>query len=236
MNFLAHYVIATRSLAPPAPLPFYVVGNALPDLLPLADRHRRLRPATMRLSPAATPEENALRAGAQAHLATDAAFHKTAAFAEAQAHVGTLVQRAEFTAIRVRRFFLTHILVELALDAVLLRREADLADDFYHAFTAAPLPPVVAWAESTLGIPLPLLPAVLTRFARSGYLRSYAANDGVAEGLSRVSVKARQDALLGDNRRRLSHLVSQAIPVVAALTPALLEQTAASVQAPTTEK
>lgn len=236
MNFLAHYVLATRSLTPATPLPFYVVGNALPDLLPLADRHRRLRPVTLTLASTATAEERALQAGAQAHLATDAAFHKTAAFGEAQAQLSVLVRQAEFTAMRVRRFFLTHILAELALDAILLRREADLADNFYAAFTAAPPSSAAAWTESLLGAPLPRLPAVLARFAQSQYLRSYAVESGVAEGLSRVSVKARQDAFLGDNRRRLEHLVSQALPLIADFAPSLLEQTAANLQAPTPEK
>lgn len=238
MNFLAHYILATRFLSPPAPRPFYVVGNALPDLLPLADRHSRLRPATLALAPMTTAEERALCAGALAHLATDTAFHNTAAFADAQHQVGTLVQQAEFSAMRVRRFFLAHILVELALDAVLLRREAALSDEFYNAFTAASLAGIVNWTETTLRAPLPLLPGVLTRFTQSQYLRTYAADDGVAEGLSRVSIKARQDPFTGDNRRHLEHLVSQSIPCVAELAPALLEQTAAALltHPPTTEK
>ncbi|MDQ2686238.1 MAG: hypothetical protein M3Y28_00050 [Armatimonadota bacterium] len=236
MNFLAHFVIATRFLTPVAPLPFYVVGNALPDLLPLADRHRRLRPAALALAPAATAEEQALRAGVLAHLATDTAFHKTAAFSEAQAHLGVLVEQAQFTAMRVRRFFLTHILVELALDAILLRQETGLADAFYAAFTAAPLAPIVSWTESSLVASLPQLPGVLTRFAQSQYLRSYAEDSGVAEGLRRVSVKARQDAFLGDNRHRLENLVAQALPVIADLAPALLEQTAVNCQTLMTEK
>lgn len=238
MNFLAHFVIAARSLTPTPPLPFYVVGNALPDLLTLADRRRRLRPSSVGQAPAATPEGNALRAGALAHLITDAAFHKTVAFADAQARLNGLIAQANFADMRVRRFFLAHVLVELALDAVLLRGDATLADNFYRAFSAAPPPQVAAWTETTLGTPLPTLPGVLTRFAASRYLLSYAHDDGVAEGLSRVSVKARQDAFVGDNRRRLVGLVSQAVPIVAALTPALLHETVSAlpVQPPTTEK
>lgn len=238
MNFLAHYVIATHFLSSTTLLPCYVVGNALPDLLPLADRHSRLRPATLALSPTATDEERALCAGALAHLSTDTAFHKTAAFADAQYQAGALVQQSNFTAMRVRRFFLAHVLVELALDAVLLRREADLADAFYAAFTAAPLSDIVTWAEVTVGAPLPRLFGVLTRFAQSQYLRTYASDDGVTEGLSRVSVMARQDAFTGDNRRRLERLVSQTIPYVAELAPALLEQTATMLlpHPPTTAK
>lgn len=237
MNFLAHYVIATRFLAPTPPLPFYVAGNALPDLLSLADRHSRLRPSNLAASPAATPEETALRSGALVHLATDAAFHKTAAFADAQFRVGLLVQDAGFLQIRVRRFFLAHVLVELALDAVLVRREASLADEFYEAFTKAMPLQTTAWTEATIGAPLPLLPGVLTRFAHFRYLLSYADDNGVAEGLNRVGIKARQAAFTGDNRGRLLWLVSQSIPVVADLALLLLEQTAAlQPHAPTTEK
>ena len=88
MNFLAHHVVATRFLTPAEPLPLYVVGSALPDLLPLAAAHARLRPAPVERQPALAAEEAALRAGVLVHLATDTAFHKTPSFAAAQAEAG----------------------------------------------------------------------------------------------------------------------------------------------------
>ncbi len=167
----------------------------------------------------------ALAAGVRAHLATDAAFHKTAAFAGAQAEVGTLLGDAGFVGIRVRRFFVAHVLTELALDAVLLRADPALGEQFYMAFAEADFDAVTRWAESETGRPLPHLPEVLARFAASRYLMSYATDAGVATGLSRTCQRARQDGFEAENFMRLVPVVREAIGLVAARAEALLSET-----------
>ena len=122
MNFLAHYVIATRYLKPFAPLSAYAVGTALPDLLPLAAERVRLRPAQITQTVARTEFETALSAGVSVHLATDTAFHRSAAFAEAQAEVSQLLTEAAFKSIRVRRFFAAHVLTSSIWHLLLPRR------------------------------------------------------------------------------------------------------------------
>ena len=224
MNFLAHHLIATRFLTPAVPLPMYVVGSALPDLLPLAARRVRLRPALVERQPAPTDDEGALRAGVLVHLATDSAFHKTPAFAEAQAEAGRILDQAAFDGIRVRRFFVAHVLVELALDAVLLRRDSTVAHDFYTAF-AADYADVMRWTEATVGQSLPALPTVLKRFAESRYLEEYREDEGVATGLSRLCARAQQDTFEGENYARLVEAVGRTVAVLEGHAAALLEET-----------
>ena len=231
MNFLAHYVIATRFLTPQEPLTAYVVGAALPDLLPLAAERVRLRPAQVEQTAARTEFEAALSAGVSLHLATDAAFHKSAAFADAQAEVGRIVDNAGFEGIRVRRFFAAHVLTEMVLDTILLRAEPTLADNFYAAFAAADASAVTEWAEEATGRPLPNLPAVLTRFAQSGYLRGYADNDGVATGFSNLCRRAGQDTFEDKNFTRLVGVARQAALMLPPYVPALLSETEAGVLA-----
>jgi hypothetical protein len=177
-------------------------------------------------APAPAGGDAALRAGALTHLATDAAFHKTPAFAAAQGAAGDLLARAAFQGIRVRRFFLAHVLAELALDAALLRAEPSLADEFYDAFARADRAAMARWAEGAVGAPLPALPGVLTRFARSRY------DAGVAEGLSRLCARARQDTFEGANFARLVSVVGQAVAALAPQAPALLSETAAGISPP----
>ena len=227
MNFLAHHVIATRFLTPAAPLPTYVVGSALPDLIPLTARRVRLRPALVERWPAPTAEASALRAGVLIHLATDAAFHKTPAFAEAQDTVGHILAQTLFKDIRVRRFFVAHVLTELALDAVLLRRDPTIADDFYTAFAAADYAGVTRWTENAIGQPLPVLPSVLERFAQSRYLYQYGEDAGVATGLSRLCARARQDTFEGKNYGQLVGVVRQTVAAVGKRAEALLGETGA---------
>jgi len=237
MNFLAHYVIASRYLTPAAPLSSYVVGTALPDLLPLASRRSRLRPVLVNHNPALTADEAALRAGVLVHLATDTAFHKTAAFIEAQTRVSEIFSKTTFEGIHVRRFFLAHVLTELALDAVLLRAHFDIAEDFYTAFAEADFDAVKRWTEAAVGKPLPELPAVLKRFAQSRYLFHYADDEGVATGLSLLCARARQDTFDGANHTRLVEVVGQAVVALAGKADVMLRETAdAMIHPPTTSK
>ena len=236
MNFLAHYVIATRFLTPAEPISAYVVGTALPDLLPMAAERVRLRPAHIAQTAARAEFETALRAGVSAHLATDAAFHKTSAFAQAQAEVSQILAETPFKGLRVRRFFAAHILTELALDAVLLRADTSLADNFYAAFAAADFAAVTRWAEAITGRPLPNLTAALMRFAGAEYLRQYASDDGVAFGLSQICGRARQDTFEGENFVRLVSVVKQAAALLPKYVPALLSETGAGIFLPKQEE
>ena len=226
MNFLAHYEIATRFLTPMKPLSAYVVGTALPDLLPLAADRVRFRLGQLG---AETEFEAALAAGVSAHLATDRAFHKTAAFAEASAEVSRLLAEAAFNGMRVRRFFVAHVLTEIALDAVLLRAEPERAGRFYDAFAAADLEAAAQWTETVTGRFLPRLPETLARFGRSQYLRQYAEDDGVATGLSNLCRRARQDGFEGENFSRLSAVVTGAAARMPPFIPALFSETAAGI-------
>ena len=229
MNFLAHYVIATRLLTPSSLLPAYVVGTALPDLLPLAAERVRLRPAQIERTLLRTAFETALSAGVSVHLATDTAFHKSAAFAEAQAEVSQLLAKTAFDGIRVRRFFAAHVLTEMALDAVLLRAEPTLAGEFYEAFAAADEAAVTRWAEAVTGRPLAHLPDVLTRFGRSSYLRGYAEDAGVATGFSNLCRRAGQDTFGGENFPRLVNVVGEIAARLPPYVPALLSETATGI-------
>lgn len=254
MNFLAHYeiaaqilpsrpnsgeqykgewVICSTNLAPNnwggGDFSAYVLGTALPDLLPLAANRARLRSAQVASAETRTEFEAALAAGVSAHLVTDAAFHKTAAFAEVQAEVSDLLAGAAFEGMRIRRFFVAHVLTELVLDAVLLRADPALADRFYGAFAAADVSLAAQWTAEVTGRVLPNLPSVLERFAAFQYLRHYADDDGVATGLSNLCRRAGQDTFEGDNFCRLTQVVGQTAAHLPPFVPALFSETAAGI-------
>lgn len=212
MNFLAHYLLATKYLAPIEPLSYFVVGTSLPDLLPLASV--RLRPASLLTSPYSAAEHIALREGALSHFAADAAFHKLAEFHAAQERIADFILEAGFEGIRVRRFFLAHILVELALDAALLQDAPYIVDDFYCAFNKDEINEAARWTEFVLNRGIPDLYPVLARFARSRYLQTYRDNAGVATGVNRLCARARQDMFEGANDERLRNLVSRSLSII----------------------
>lgn len=226
MNFIAHFAIASRVLSPTLATPLYVMANALPDLLPLAAPRVRLRASMLPAAPHSTAEDAALAAGAAMHLRTDMVFHKTPAFASAESEVGALVDGGGFDNMRARRFFVAHVLSELALDACLLRRDPALLDTFYSHCAEANGDHVARWAEAATRRVLPTLPRTLRRFTEFQYLRLYADDAGVAEGFNRLCARARQDTFEGDNEQRLVTLTAQIVALMdAGLAQALLDET-----------
>lgn len=212
MNFLAHYYVGTRLQLSIAPLPAYAVGTSLPDLLPLAAPRTRLRlPLPNQPVTCNADQHLALTAGIRSHLMADAAFHKSPGFGDAQVKAGLLLNEAGFSGIRVRRFFISHILVELALDAALLRSAPYLGEEFYAAFSAADFESITQWTVAATARPLPDLSSVLERFANSRYLLQYLSDEGVAQGLSRLCIRARQDSFEGENFTRLTDVVGQIV-------------------------
>jgi len=212
MNFLAHYYVATRLQLSTTPLPAYVVGTSLPDLLPLAAPRTRLRlPLSIPLVTGYADYHLSLTAGICSHLRADAAFHKSPGFGDAQVKAGLLLNEAGFSGIRVRRFFVSHILVELALDVALLRSTPQMGEEFYAAFSAADFDCITRWTEAATARPLPDLPSVLQRFADSRYLLHYLSDEGVAQGLSRLCIRARQDSFEGENLIRLTDVAGQIV-------------------------
>ena len=201
--------------------------------MPLASPRTRLRYSLLGQTASTPTEDFALTAGIRSHLAADTAFHKSLAFAEAQSKAGQFLAAAGFAEIRVRRFFVAHIMVELALDAALLRETPHLGVEFYDAFSAADYGSITLWTEAAIAHPLPNLPSVLVRFANSRYLMHYLSDEGVAQGLSLLCTRARQDSFEGENFTRLTDAVGQMVEYLYPRIAALLTEAA---QPPTIPK
>ncbi len=127
MNYFAH---AVRFLD----RPYFLAGTALPDWLSVVDRRVRLRARHVEPfavgggAPAAE-----VAAGVLQHLADDAWFHKTPAFAVASAELTVLFRAALPADDGHRPAFLGHILTEMLLDAVLIERHPERLAGFYAA-------------------------------------------------------------------------------------------------------
>ncbi|MBK8913731.1 MAG: hypothetical protein IPM64_03855 [Phycisphaerales bacterium] len=170
MNFLAHYHLNHAIRGLPNDCAF-VVGVALPDFWTRFSRSHRIRWRTVRDAAPRDAGEAALRDGLLNHAAADAAFHALPLFARWQREVRERVP-PEGVHDAVERF-VAHVGVELALDRVLLSREARLADSFYTDFAACD----PEWVSSSLthvgGVRAPGLIEALREFCQRAYLHEY---------------------------------------------------------------
>lgn len=127
MNYYAHGV---RFLD----RPYFLAGTAVPDWLSVADRQVRMRPRRVEpFSDGSRSPEAELAAGVLQHLADDAWFHATPAFARVSSEL-TARFRAELPADDAHRpSLLGHIVTELLLDGVLIERDPSRLDAYYAA-------------------------------------------------------------------------------------------------------
>lgn len=181
MNYLSHQYIA-RQIRPErdAPASFFA-GNLLPDLLSISG-DGKLR----------TPGEynDALTDGIRLHLATDKQFHSLPAFHLAQAQANELLLSATWETPPRRRFFVAHVIPELALDAAILAQYPDLPDDLYRTLAESLANGLVARTEAMMNRPLPNLQGTIERFIESRFVYRYATPDGLASSMVRISQRA----------------------------------------------
>ena len=130
MNYFAHGLAFIDD-------PYFLAGTAVPDWMNIADRRVRVR--RKHAHPFAgddDPRVAALAQGIVQHHVDDTWFHETAAFTELSWHLTRQVRDALPSDDGFRPSFLGHILVEILLDAELLRRHPDRLEAYYHALSS----------------------------------------------------------------------------------------------------
>ncbi len=115
--------------------PYFLVGTAMPDFLPVIDRNVRLRARFVQ--PCLGDEDPAtaeFAAGVLQHLEDDRWFHKTRGFFEITGELTRLFREHVAGDDRFRAAFLGHIVTELLLDRVLIADSTGLLDQYYEAW------------------------------------------------------------------------------------------------------
>jgi|GEM_PF-1559438 len=174
MNYFAH---AFRFIGRPR----FVTGTALPDWLSVVNRRLRFRP--QRLDPAALHADqkiSELMAGIKQHLEDDNRFHNCEAFSRCLVAVLQEV-RPFLNGVGIPPVFLSHLLVEVLLDAQLVRtRQADVSR--YYADLESVDPDWTEWATGEiLGQSVSGLAHFIRLFCREKILFDYADSEPAAK-------------------------------------------------------
>jgi hypothetical protein len=222
VNYLAHAWVL------PDLRPALVLGAALPDLLGSFDRRAPRLGAEAPARLLAIGPRDVAR-GVRAHQAADATFHELDAFREGCDALKPLVARLAERGARVRGFFVTHLLLEMLLDAALLEVEPGLARSFYDALERSDVAAAVRATSEAAGTPADpaAFAAFFGRFRSWRFLEDYATDDGLAHRLGQVLARARQD--LGPGRATLVAELPAARALVRARREALVAEPRAHV-------
>lgn len=212
MNYLAH---GRNSLGDA----WLLAGTALPDWLRMLDRSLRIQgDRATEVSTDADPRAAALARGVLRHLADDAAFHAAPAFLDATRRVADLLRPLEATLPRLRPSFVAHIVIEVLLDAEIVRADAGALDAYYG--TLATLDP--ADVERIAARLTPAPPAGLARLVRgfidARFVGEYLDDARVAHRVDQVFRRVGTERLGPE----LAPILPAARTIVAAVAPGLL--------------
>lgn len=205
MNFLAHAL-------PHLNRPYVVAGTAVPDWLSVIDRKVRVRSVVAQTL--LNDEDVRVREIAEGiiqHHEDDRWFHGGRAFAELSLEFAVELREQLVGDEGFRPSFLGHILVELLIDADLIREEPSILDSYYEALKSLS-PLVVQQSVNRISRKeTDRLELLVPHFIAERFLYDYASDDKLLFRLNQVMRRVRLPALpsqlipwLQSARRRVS--------------------------------
>ncbi len=186
MNFLSHGLLVRRCGSPDV-----VAGSALPDLAPLVDRRLRLTPKRLDWLEADGAAEVVL--GCRHHQQVDRAFHHSEPFHTARKAVEAVLPDGPMP---LPRNMLAHVLVEIGIDAEIIRSYPTFAAEEYpDAFGAFDWDTLLDRLQRMTGVDTTEFGRLIGRFNRGAWLMTYATDDGVLDRLNNMCLRVRDRGL-----------------------------------------
>lgn len=184
MNYFAH---AYPHLADETLDPYFLAGLATPDWLTVVARRTKCR--SRHVEPWLDAHDSrwaALARGIARHHADDRWFHESRAFTELSMHFSRRIQQFCNDASDMRPIFLGHILVELLLDAELIKQDPRRLDRYYAAVARADAVQVAAWIQQMSGNSVGDLALFIPRFVSVRFLADYAEDESLCYRVNQV--------------------------------------------------
>jgi hypothetical protein len=200
--------------------PYFAVGTGVPDWLSVVDRRVRMRmkyvePFTVDPDPTIA----AVAGGVRQHLADDAHFHGTRAFAETNIELIVLMRDVLDGETGLRPGFLGHLLAEVLLDAALVAEHPDELQQYYRLLESTDATVVEAAVNRMAPRPTERLATMIVMFTRERILSDYLEDAKLLRRLNQVMRRIRLEPLPD----RFAEILPAAREVVARRREELLE-------------
>ena len=154
--------------------PYLLAGTAVPDWLSVVNRRARVRSRHAAvLVDSADERTRQLGAGIARHLADDAHFHATPAFAELSLKFCAELRTVLSEAADFRPWFVGHVLVEILLDAHLIAEQPARLERYYAALDAIDGDHIEAAVGDVATASVDNLAAFVEAFSRERFLWDY---------------------------------------------------------------
>ena len=199
MNYFAHAYQYLHD-------PYFAAGTAVPDWLSVVDRRVRMRPQVV--APHLENGDGVSRrvaAGILQHLTDDRLFHGTPAFSEALTAVLGVI-RPTLSEVRIPPVLLSHLLVEVLLDAALAARLPGEIDAYYRALEGVSAETIAAAVSRMTERPIPGFAPFIRLFCRERILFDYLEDDKLWMRMGQVMRRVGLPPLPGELLDRLPRL------------------------------
>lgn len=201
MNFLSHGLLVRRTGSAGV-----LVGSAMPDLAPLADRKLRLTPRRLD----ALEELGAVDVvrGCRHHKLVDRTFHHGQAFHLTETDVAEVLPPLDLV---LPTRMMAHMLVEIAVDAEVLRRYPTFCREEYPAaFEEFDWPWLLRLLAEVTGVDTRPFAHLVDRFDRGAFLLTYTDDLGVLDRIDGMLRRIAGDGLTDEQRAALEPVVAAA--------------------------
>ncbi|MBT8327683.1 MAG: hypothetical protein KJP21_08160 [Bacteroidia bacterium] len=195
MNYLSHYYFDSSE-----DNKYYNLGLVLPDLA-------RSHISKLRINPYkniefTTSEISSINKGCNKHFASDRKFHNWMTFVELTGRATDMIRESGDKDIN-RDYFITHILVEVLLDKILLDKNPNLAEDFYAMIDSVEMDWMLKYMRYAGLQDDELWKGQHRRFMKAAFLKNYTSIENVVYSVEQVALKTGLVELNDDQRNLL---------------------------------
>ncbi len=192
MNYLSHFYFDRDEENK-----YYNIGLILPDLARSYISKLRINP--YRNIEFTTHEIASINNGCNKHFASDRKFHNWMVFVDLTTRATDMIRENGDKDIN-RDYFITHILVEVLLDKVLVDKNPSLPDDFYAMIESVEQEWVLKYMRYAGLQDDELWKGMHRRFMKAAFMRNYTSIENVVNAVEQVAIKTGLVELNQDQR------------------------------------
>lgn len=128
-----------------------------------------------------------VRQGVERHIEVDSIFHNSAFFQENVQLLSQQLDTQKVPSFQYRTYFLSHIILELIIDRLLIEHFPHFLVDFYQQLNAITRKDIeLFWRETRAGAEMQAFLTILERFINEGYLWYYRDDDMLNRAIIRT--------------------------------------------------
>lgn len=199
MNFLAHYFTDQKPENH-----YFNLGLILPDL---ARGHLKVN--AFLHTDSDLPFHQEIIDGCIKHISSDKKFHASSFFEHYLSLVSTSINSAGFSEALQRKWFLAHILFELLIDRVILKRDKEPVDRFYNDLNKVDENILASLLNQLNAQSVDSFMQRFNHFRQVQYIRYYDDNNKLIYSLNRIMMRAGLAEMTGSDSALLLKVLDE---------------------------